>query len=191
MLRVQKYTDTQASATFGAREPQNRAPTPKGLLTFPAPANTFTRLCHAKESPQRWDHLFPQPSAGPQLSMCLCSCHQSHHYWMSDQPPAPTKLITSSGQSFQQRAENTIGLEKEKWELVDLQRLDGFVRLGTKSGFLLGKEERRGTFPTFILAPSGKAVMGLEENALLNKFPTASVEIPLGSLEACYRDLIH
>lgn len=29
-------------------------------------------------------------------------------------PNVHTKLITSSGQSFQQKAENTIGLEKEK-----------------------------------------------------------------------------
>lgn len=133
----------------------------------------------------------PSPCRSSAL-LCPCSCHQRCHYWVSDQPPAPTKVITSWGQSFQQRAENTIGLEKEKWELVGLQRLDGFVRLGTKSGFFLGKGERRGTFPALILAPSGKAVMGLEENALLLiEFCTASIEIPLPSLEECYRDLIH
>lgn len=71
-----------------------------------------------------------------------------------------TALITSSRQSFQQRRENTPGLEKEQWELVGLQRSDGFVRLGTKSHFLLGQRELRCTIPTLILAPSGHAVTG-------------------------------
>lgn len=187
-LRAERNTDTQAPATSGVGGPQNRAPTPTGLFNLPSISKGISCSVLCQESPRSWEHPFPQPCSptAPRVPLQLQSCH----YWVPDRPPAPTKLITSSGQSFQQRAENSIGLEKEKWELVGLQRLDGFVRLGAKSGFLLGMEERRSTFPTLILAPSGKAVMGLEENALLVKFAAASVKIPLGSLEACYRDLI-
>lgn len=64
---------------------------------------------------------------------------------MSDWP-CTTELITSSQQSFQQRAENIIGLEKEKWEQVGLQRSDASVRLRTKAGILLGEREEDAHF---------------------------------------------
>lgn len=166
-------------------EPQNRASTFVGLLNFPAPANAFTHLCEAQKSPPRGEQALPQPPPHPQPSLRLCNSRESHQHCVCDRPPAPTELITSSGQSLQLRAENTTGLEKEKWELVGLQRWDGFVRLGAKSGFPLGKSEWRGTFPTLILAPSVKAEMCLEENAFLSGLPPASVEIPAGSLEVC------
>lgn len=98
---------------------------------------------------------------------------------------SPQNSLPPVDSYFSKKAENTIAWEKLKIELVGFQRLDGFVRLGTKFGFLLQKREWRGMFPTFILAPSGKAVTGLEEKVFLKVFSTASVEISPGSLELC------
>lgn len=170
------HIDRQTEYTSGVMEPQNRSSTLIGLITSPAPANTFTdlcelskmRVCPPQPSPHPHFHVplqLPQESSSPKVWLASCA-HKAHYL-------------------LQQRAGNTTGLEQEKWELIELQQLDGFVKLRTKSGFLLGKTEWSSTFPSLILAPSGKAVMGLEENASLSELSPLSIEIPAGSLEVC------
>lgn len=79
ILSVYRYIHTHnanAFATSGVSELQNRASAFIGLLTFPAPENAFTHLCDAKESSQRWEHVFPQLSTPTALHVPLQLPHE-------------------------------------------------------------------------------------------------------------------